>query len=227
MSLAASLRACARLALVAATVMFAMFLAARAGGGVTQQHFERAFEPARWNLELAQAAHGTLPWVLFLDNLFVVLFSTCLVWTARALHVLRPHLLAAPVAVAFALVGLLDFAENVHLQVGLWRLAEDPTLAWASAAQIEFWSVLSLMKWQIAYAAIFGMSFLLPGTTALQQVLIWSLRLVLLPAGIAAGVLAEADATLLELLRFLLMFGGYVVLAVVLARLARREPVPA
>lgn len=224
-----SLRASSRLALVAAALMLAMVAGAVAGGGVTQQHFERAFEPRAWNQELAAATAGTLRWILYFDNLFVIAFSACLVMAARGLQALRPHPLGFVAVGCLLATALLDFGENLHLQVGVQRLMEFPNGLWADRGEIELWSLLSLMKWHLAYAGLFAFSFLLEQVTALERLLVWSLRLGLVPVGVAVGVLGEREAQPLEVARLALMFFGFLMLAAALkgaASRATRVPPP-
>ncbi len=215
-----TLRLSSRLALLAAFLILAMAGAAIAGGGVTQQHFERAAEPRAWNAELAEAAQGTLRWFLYFDNLFVLAFSTCLVAAARGLHALRPHALSGLAIGAILGVALLDFGENLHLQVGIHRLLEAPRGMWADRGEIQLWSFLSLMKWHLAYLSLFAFSFLVPQDTVLERLLVWSLRLALIPIGVAVGVLTGEEAAVFEILRLALMLLGFLMLAAVLARLA-------
>ncbi len=195
-------------------------MSAIAGGGVTQQHFERAFDPRTWNAELAEAARGTLRWILYFDNLFVIVFPACLVLAARGLHALRPHALSSLAVAGLLGTALLDFGENLHLLVGVHRLLEFPNGLWADRGEIELWSFLSLMKWHLAYLSLFAFSFLLPQATVLERLLAWSLRVGLVPIGVAVGVLTEEEAVPLEIARMALMLIGFLMLAAVLKRLA-------
>jgi hypothetical protein len=116
--------------------------------------------------------------------------------------------------------GLLDYAENLHFLTMYANLDAGVAISDGEVAQ-RMWS--SLMKWHIAYAAMFVASFVVPVRGLLSFILVWSMRVVLPVVGVLVYTGPEEVRPLLALVRYALMFGGFVMMALVFSSEAARK----
>ncbi|KAA3611757.1 MAG: hypothetical protein DWQ01_06650 [Planctomycetota bacterium] len=191
--------------------LLAMLLSGLTHGGVTQQHFEAVFDLDLYHSEL-KASEAGLRWFLLFDNAFVIFYTGAFVLSLKIFQRTGKHPLAAPALAGMLLTAALDFGENVHMLVALQQVHTDVPL---SMGEISLWTWLSLMKWHAAYLGLFLLSFVVPGTTALELLLRWSLRLALVPIGLVLGALPPESVPALELGRYGLMLIGMFVLAAI------------
>jgi hypothetical protein len=209
------LTAGAVLAGVAACLLVAMLALAITSGGVTQQKFE-ALSPIASYAEALEAAKPVLTATLAFDNLFIIAYVASLSLGLTALGA-RGAPPAAFLAVAgMVAVGLFDYAENLHFLTMYAQLDAGVAISETQVAT-QMWA--SLLKWHIAYFALFMASFVIAGSGAgiVGFMLVWSLRIVLPLVGVLTYAAPEALQPLFFLGRYGLMLIGFCLFAWVFA----------
>jgi hypothetical protein len=207
------------LAVTAAGILAIMLMIALESG-VTQQKFETVWSLARYTEQFI-AARQPLILTLTFDNLFVLAYTGAIGLAMVGLRNAENGWLAALAAVGMVTTGLLDYAENLHFLTMYANLDAGVAVSNGEVAQ-RMWS--SLMKWHIAYAAMFVASFVVPVRGLLSFILVWSMRVVLPVVGVLVYTGPEEMRPLLALVRYALMFGGFVMMALVFSsEAARRE----
>ncbi|NWH07799.1 MAG: hypothetical protein HXY22_03975 [Alphaproteobacteria bacterium] len=203
------------LAGVAACFLVAMLTLAVMSGGVTQQKFETLSPITAYTLALANAKPA-MSATLALDNLFIILYVASLAIGLSALG--GPATRAATVLSVAGMVGvgLFDFAENLHFVTMYAQLDAGMAIAPDQVAR-QMWA--SLLKWHIAYFALFMASFVIAerGAGLLGAILVWSLRLVLPVVGVLSYSAPDALQPLFFLARYGLMLSGFLLFAWVFA----------
>ena len=167
------------LAVTAAGILAIMLMIALESG-VTQQKFETVWSLARYTEQFI-AARQPLMLTLTFDNLFVLAYTGAIGLAMVGLRNAENGWLAALAAVGMVTTGLLDYAENLHFLTMYANLDAGVAISDGEVAQ-RMWS--SLMKWHIAYAAMFVASFVVPVRGLLSFILVWSMRVVLPVVGV-------------------------------------------
>ena len=167
------------LAVTAAGILAIMLMIALESG-VTQQKFETVWSLARYTEQFI-AARQPLMLTLTFDNLFVLAYTGAIGLAMVGLRNAENAWLAALAAVGMVTTGLLDYAENLHFLTMYANLDAGVAISDGEVAQ-RMWS--SLMKWHIAYAAMFVASFVVPVRGLLSFILVWSMRVVLPVVGV-------------------------------------------
>jgi hypothetical protein len=187
--------------------------------GVTQQKFETVWSLARYTEQFI-AARQPLMLTLTFDNLFVLAYAGAVGLAMAGLRNAENGWLAALAAAGMLTTGLLDYAENLHFLTMYANLDAGVAISDGEVAQ-RMWS--SLMKWHIAYAAMFVASFVVPVRGLLSFILVWSMRVVLPVVGVLVYTGPEELRPLLGLARYVLMFSGFVMMALVFSSEAARK----
>ena len=208
------------LAVTAAGILAIMLMIALESG-VTQQKFETVWSLARYTEQFI-AARQPLMLTLIFDNLFVLAYAGAVGLAMAGLRNAENGWLAALAAAGMLTTGLLDYAENLHFLTMYANLDAGVAISDGEVAQ-RMWS--SLMKWHIAYAAMFVASFVVPVRGLLSFILIWSMRVVLPVVGVLVYTGPEEMRPLLGLARYVLMFSGFVLMALVFSSEASRKEV--
>lgn len=207
------------LAVTAAGILAVMLMIALESG-VTQQKFETVWSLARYTEQFI-AARQPLMLTLTFDNLFVLAYAGAVGLAMAGLRNAENRWLAALAAAGMLTTGLLDYAENLHFLTMYANLDAGIAISDGEVAQ-RMWS--SLMKWHIAYAAMFAASFVVPVRGLLSFILVWSMRVLLPVVGVLVYTGPEELRPLLGLARYVLMFSGFVLMALVFSsEAARRE----
>jgi len=206
------------LAVTAAGILAIMLMIALESG-VTQQKFETVWSLARYTEQFI-AARQPLMLTLTFDNLFVLAYTGAIGLAMVGLRNAENGWLAALAAVGMVTTGLLDYAENLHFLTMYANLDAGVAISDGEVAQ-RMWS--SLMKWHIAYAAMFVASFVVPVRGLLSFILVWSMRVLLPVVGVLVYTGPEEVRPLLALVRYALMFGGFVMMALVFSSEAARK----
>jgi hypothetical protein len=206
------------LAVTAAGILAIMLMIALESG-VTQQKFETVWSLARYTEQFI-AARQPLMLTLTFDNLFVLAYTGAIGLAMVGLRNAENGWLAALAAVGMVTTGLLDYAENLHFLTMYANLDAGVAISDGEVAQRMWWS---LMKWHIAYAAMFVASFVVPVRGLLSFILVWSMRVVLPVVGVLVYTGPEEVRPLLALVRYALMFGGFVMMALVFSSEAARK----
>jgi hypothetical protein len=206
------------LAVTAAGILAIMLMIALESG-VTQQKFETVWSLARYTEQFI-AARQPLMLTLTFDNLFVLAYTGAIGLAMVGLRNAENGWLAALAAAGMVTTGLLDYAENLHFLTMYANLDAGVAVSDGEVAQ-RMWS--SLMKWHIAYAAMFVASFVVPVRGLLSFILVWSMRVVLPVVGVLVYTGPEEMRPLLALVRYALMFGGFVMMALVFSSEAARK----
>lgn len=198
------------LAVTAAGILAIMLMIALESG-VTQQKFETVWSLARYTEQFI-AARQPLMLTLTFDNLFVLAYTGAIGLAMVGLRNAENGWLVALAGVGMVTTGLLDYAENLHFLTMYANLDAGVAVSDGEVAQ-RMWS--SLMKWHIAYAAMFVASFVVPVRGLLSFILVWSMRVVLPVVGVLVYTGPEEMRPLLGLARYVLMFTGFVMMALV------------
>jgi hypothetical protein len=206
------------LAVTAAGILAIMLMIALESG-VTQQKFETVWSLARYTEQFI-AARQPLMLTLTFDNLFVLAYTGAIGLAMVGLRNAENGWLAALAAVGMVTTGLLDYAENLHFLTMYANLDAGVAVSDGEVAQ-RMWS--SLMKWHIAYGAMFAASFVVPVRGLLSFILVWSMRVVLPVVGVLVYTGPEDMRPLLALVRYALMLGGFVMMALVFSSEAARK----
>jgi len=206
------------LAVTAAGILAIMLMIALESG-VTQQKFETVWSLARYTEQFI-AARQPLLLTLTFDNLFVLAYAGAVGLAMAGLRNAENGWLAALAAAGMLTTGLLDYAENLHFLTMYANLDAGVAISDGEVAQ-RMWS--SLMKWHIAYAAMFVASFVVPVRGLLSFILVWSMRVVLPVVGVLVYTGPEEMRPLLGFARYVLMFSGFVLMALVFSSEAARK----
>ena len=206
------------LAVTAAGILAIMLMIALESG-VTQQKFETVWSLARYTEQFI-AARQPLMLTLTFDNLFVLAYTGAIGLAMVGLRNAENGWLAALAAAGMVTTGLLDYAENLHFLTMYANLDAGVAIIDGEVAQ-RMWS--SLMKWHIAYAAMFVASFVVPVRGLLSFILVWSMRVVLPVVGVLVYTGPVELRPLLGLARYVLMFSGFVMMALVFSSEAARK----
>jgi hypothetical protein len=192
-------------------------------GGVTQQKFE-AIAPLDQYQRMFLAAQPVLVPTIAIDNLFIIAYVSALALGLGAL-IQPPTRLAGGLAIGgMVLVGLLDYAENLHF---LTMYAALGAGAGFSVEDVSGQMWASLMKWHIAYFALFCASFVVRAEGVISFSLVWSLRVVLPVIGVAAATAPEAAQAGLLIARYGLMLAGFALFSLVFWTSATEATEPA
>jgi hypothetical protein len=206
------------LAVTAAGILAIMLMIALESG-VTQQKFETMSRLARYTEQFIAARQPMLLTLTF-DNLFILAYAGAIGLAMVGLRNAENGWLAALAAAGMVTTGLLDYAENLHFLTMYANLDAGLAISDGEVAQ-RMWS--SLMKWHIAYAAMFVASFVVPVRGLLSFILVWSMRVVLPVVGVLVYTAPEEMRPLLGLARYVLMFSGFVMMALVFSSEAARK----
>ena len=206
------------LAVTAAGILAIMLMIALESG-VTQQKFETVWSLARYTEQFI-AARQPLLLTLTFDNLFILAYAGAVGMAMAGLRNAENGWLAALAAAGMLTTGLLDYAENLHFLTMYANLDAGVAISDGEVAQ-RMWS--SLMKWHIAYAAMFVASFVVPVRGLLSFILVWSMRVVLPVVGVLVYTGPEEMRPLLGFARYVLMFSGFVLMALVFSSEAARK----
>lgn len=204
---------------VTAAGLLAIMLMIALESGVTQQKFETVWSLARYTEQFI-AARQPLMLTLTFDNLFVLAYTGAIGFAMVGLRNAENGWLVALAGVGMVTTGLLDYAENLHFLTMYANLDAGVAVSDGEVAQ-RMWS--SLMKWHIAYAAMFVASFVVPVRGLLSFILVWSMRVVLPVVGVLVYTGPEEMRPLLGLARYVLMFTGFVMMALVFSSEAARH----
>lgn len=206
------------LAVTAAGILAIMLMIALESG-VTQQKFETVWSLARYTEQFITARQPLLLTLTF-DNLFILAYAGAIGLAMAGLRNAENGWLALIAAAGMLTTGLLDYAENLHFLTMYANLDAGVAISDGEVAQ-RMWS--SLMKWHIAYAAMFAASFVVPVRGLLSFILVWSMRVVLPVVGVLVYTGPEEMRPLLGLARYVLMFSGFVLMALVFSSEAARK----
>lgn len=206
------------LAVVAAGILGAMLVIAL-DAGVTQQRFETVMAIASYSAQLEAARHPLMVTLAF-DNLFILAYVGAICLAMAGLRTGETAWVAGTAAVGMVATGLLDYAENLHFLTMFANLSAGIQISEAEIGQ-RMWS--SLMKWHIAYAAMFAASFVIPVRGIVSFVLVWSMRVVLPVVGVLHYTAPEDLRPMLGLARYGLMLCGFLLMALVFSGEAQRQ----
>jgi hypothetical protein len=206
------------LAVTAAGILAIMLMIALESG-VTQQRFETVWSLARYTEQFIAARQPMLLTLTF-DNLFILAYAGAIGLAMAGLRNGENGWLALIAAAGMVTTGLLDYAENLHFLTMYANLDAGVAISDGEVAQRMWWS---LMKWHIAYAAMFVASFVVPVRGLLSFILVWSMRVVLPVVGVLVYTAPEEMRPLLGLARYVLMFSGFVMMALVFSSEAARK----
>jgi hypothetical protein len=196
---------------VVAAGLLAVMLFIALESGVTQQKFEIAQALGTYTRELL-AARAAIVWTLTFDNVFVLAYTGAIGLAMAGLRNEANAWVAAVAGAGILAAGLLDYAENLHFLTMYASLDAGAALDEAGIAY-RMWS--SLMKWHIAYGAMFAASFVIPVRGVISFVLVWSMRVVLPVVGVLVYTAPESVVPLFGLGRYVLMLAGFLMMALV------------
>jgi hypothetical protein len=204
----------ANLALITAVVFSAM-LVVGISAGVTQQYFE-FFQPnAEYANELLKHGNG-LNLILGLDNLFIVLYTCTALFAIQAMRQNSIPMVGVLATVLIVAVGVLDFVENFHIygflqKAKLGSVIADDAISWQS--------VLSMLKWHLAYFGFFMIAFLIRPVNVVEKGFQWSLWVWFLPTGILVFVLqGTVWGKYVEWIRYANLWIGFVSMHLLMKR---------
>lgn len=195
-------RVCAWLAGGCAVAMLAIYLVTGTGQDGLQSVQPEAVYAGRL-LRHPAALRAALAF----DEVFVVLYLTT--FCALAATLLRrgaPRLLLGAGLALLGLLGLLDFAENLHFLVMLDR-AEQGILPGTREIAFQAWE--SLVKFHVGYTGIFLLGCALPRETRVERLITRLFWFVNVPVGVLIPVVPQPLAGVLLLVRFLYFVLGF------------------
>lgn len=196
---------------IAAAGILIVILMVALRAGVTQQKFETISSLASYTSTLLAARQPILATLTF-DNLFILTYVGAIAFAMAGLRTAGNGWIAAAAAVGMVATGLLDYGENLHFLTMYAGLDAGIDLTSAELSQ-RMWA--SLMKWHIAYAAMFAAGFVIPVRGPVSFVLVWSLRIVLPVIGVLVYTGPVEIRPLLGMARYVLMLSGFLMMAVV------------
>lgn len=206
-----NLKQSAILSLVAFILLIATGFAANTGPtNAGQELFEVLIDQAEYSaaLELASPA---LRMVLFIDSIFALAYTSAICCALIGFYRNNPPF-AWFATLAIIAVMLLDYWENITMGQSIDIVQSGADI---SMERILYQASISAIKWHLAAACLFAVSFVLPNTSLLEKLLVWGTRLGLTIA-VPLFVLDAFDLRELGALMIgLSMAGGFLLLAVV------------
>ena len=176
----------------------------------SQELFETIISQTDYKNTITDAA-PTLRVVLFLDSLFILLYTSAICFAALAF---KPQ--NTPVA-WFVIIGIIavmlfDYWENFTMAQSIDLLQIDEEI---SIGRITHQAIISAFKWQLSAIVLFSVSFVLPCEYLIEKLLVWGTRM-----GLAIGspLFIINPLNLRELGIIIIassMIGGFVLLAIV------------
>ena len=195
---------------LAGLMLFVMLVISLATG-ITQQEFEFVKPAPEYTAGLLRYS-GPLRLIISFDNIFLVAYSLGTWFFCRVLadRGADRNLLRATFAIVI-IAGLLDLAENMHI-LSMLRSSEQMTPL--SAAQIELQSVLSAIKWHLAYAAFFVIGLAMRPRNFFEKIFVLSLIVVQMPVGILVYTVPSNELSrIFQIWRYANLLAGFGVIA--------------
>lgn len=206
----------ASLLAAATAVIFLLLLAVVHLHGISQQYFELVHSPQKYTEELVE--HGkTLNIIFVLDNIFIILYTSTAFFTIKTVNKKAPFFVSFLAYVLIAATGLLDFLENFHIYSMMQQANEGIAV---SAADIQWQSTESMMKWHLAYFAFFMLGFLMPAKRFIEKLLKYSLLFWFVPTGVLVYATVDTQyASLFQWLRYLNLFSGFILICLIMRKI--------
>lgn len=173
--------------------------------------------PATEYAELLLQRASILRLDLGIDFLFIVIYAGFLISLPRTLNSWQsPRIIPAGFWVgALMITAFLDAAENAHIVSMLEQVQRGLAVA---QSDITWQMAESEVKFMTNYLGAFLLSFALPTETKVERTLVFWLRWVYPPIGVAILVMPPESALPLLLLRVLSFAGGFYALAYIAYR---------
>ncbi|MFO0726081.1 MAG: hypothetical protein U1E65_20025 [Myxococcota bacterium] len=195
---------------LAAAAMFFLLVALQLGTGASQHFFELVHSPGEYAAQLV-AKGSALQGIIAIDDVFIGIYVGAAVFALACF----PASWARSLAVAAVIMaGLLDLEENHHL---LSLLAAAQAGIEIPASDLIRRMDLSSVKWGLGHLGFFFFALATPGEIALAKAFRGLTIYLQLPLGVAGVV--YGDLLWLQLLRAFNLFAGFLLVAVLLARL--------
>ncbi len=199
-----------RLSLVAGLLIFSMF-AVTLLTGVSQEKFEVMQNAESYARNLIEA-QNPLRLIFTFDLIFITVFTTLFIIIPQSLKTGErvTNAVANTAMGAMILCGLLDYYEDLHILTML-----DSAIKNIPIPQTEIFGqmIFSMLKFCLSYLSLFLLAFILPGETATEKLLKYSLWFFQLPLGALVYTAPENLQIVFNLLRFVFMISGFFLLA--------------
>ncbi len=148
--------------------------------GVSQQTFEIIQTTSNYTEALLNAA-TPLRIILGLDNIFIALYTTTIIFLVMALKNSQNLLLLGIVLIAGLSGGVLDYLENHHILTMLTAAELGIPL---ESAEIKQQMISSMLKWHLAYFGFFLVAYVIQPQNTLEKLFRWCLFYIQLPVGV-------------------------------------------
>ena len=177
--------------------------------GVSQQTFEIIQTTPNYTEALLNAA-TPLRIILGLDNIFIALYSTTIIFLVMVLKNSQNLLLLSIVLIAGLSGGVLDYLENHHILTMLTAAERGIPL---ENTEIKQQMVASMLKWHLAYFAFFLVAYVIQPQNTLEKLFRGCLFYIQLPVGVffyvTSPFLNGAIADYLFYLRYINLIVGF------------------
>lgn len=200
--------------------VFTLILFLSAFSGVNQQYYELVGSVEVYSQSMA-AQGVALKLILGLDNLFVPFYVLATFFLTRigSIRGVSKIFIFTPVLIA----GILDYIENFHVLTMLHTIESAGEITWS---QIEVQSVLSMLKWHLAYFAFFVLGLNWPGASFWDKVFRFALVFIQMPVGILVYIQpSPLWHSVFSLARYLNLLSGFIMISWLVYREYRKgEP---
>jgi hypothetical protein len=202
-------------------ILLAAMLSISMLAGVTQQAFEFVQPPGQYAAELIRFA-APLRIILSFDNLFIAAYVLGTFFFCRMLKERQSDATLLNITVALvAAGGLLDLAENLHILAMLSGALQNIAL---SAGQIELQSVLSALKWHLAYTAFVIIGIAFKPKNLPEKLFVASLIVVQMPVGIFVYTAPSDELSrFFQILRYGNLLAGFAVIVWLSLRMGKNR----
>ena len=177
--------------------------------GVSQQTFEIIQTTPNYTEALLNAA-TPLRIILGLDNIFIALYSTTIIFLVMVLKNSQNLLLLGIVLIAGLSGGVLDYLENHHILTMLTATELGIPL---ESAEIKQQMISSMLKWHLAYFGFFLVAYVIQPQNIIEKLFRWCLFYIQLPVGVFFYVTSPffngAIADYLFYLRYINLIVGF------------------
>jgi hypothetical protein len=209
----------ASLLAAAAAIIFSLLLGVVLIHGISQQYFELVHSPEKYTEEIREHSRE-LNLIFIFDNIFIILYTSMAFFTIKTLRHNAPYFVSVLGYILILAVAILDFLENAHIYT-LMHQAKNGLAV--SAADINWQSTESLMKWYMAYFAFFMLGFLVPANNLVEKILKYSLWFLFLPIGVLLYAAVDTRyESLFQWLRFINLLSGFVLIWFIMRKMSRK-----
>lgn len=175
-------------------------------GGVSQETFQVTRSASDFASLLGQGAES-IRLQYAVDDMFIITYSLVFIAVARWCAHRGSALFAYIAMAAILLSAVLDLLENYNVVAMLQGVEQDLVL---SSAQIQLSVIVTQIKFHLGAMALVLLSLVLPWETLIERSLGFSLLVLQMPLGIAAGIYPNVIVSLARSVFFIV---GFIMLA--------------